>query len=130
MADEFDNNDSNDASDWNEQQQFASIYFGLTRDCKTAFNRKMYFELYDLIISKIQCGLAVIKDEKDIEHLLNVKNLLDNVYTFHKKYPNKQNNTGKNFKDILFMAEVATDIAVNKRLPFLKEKEVFDLTDF
>lgn len=123
-----------DESEWNEQMLYASIYFGLTNQCRMAQSQQNTTWWKDVLSSKI-CHAMGISNDQEKEDLRKMKSTIDEAWAKYSCYPERMRQKGGGSRILydlnnnLFEVEARVDSIVNKHMPFLKRKKAFNIQE-
>lgn len=124
-----------DRSEWNEQQYYASMFFGLTARCRAAQSILNILDWKNAVETKISLVIG-IADDTETEELKRIRKKLNELYSSYLSVNPKHRNSLKSrellseLNEELFESEARIDKITNIHMPFLRFKEKYDPDDW
>jgi len=117
-------------SDWNQQQDFSTIFFELAKFCRLYQTQGRLETWYSFIISKVSHAAGILTEpefEQVISMVSEMTRARDN--TLNCKPHEKQKND-RLLASSLFMNEAKLDRVINSKMPFLNIRKQSDIEGF
>tara|TARA_R100001530_G_scaffold109433_2_gene76829 strand:+ start:1562 stop:1930 length:369 start_codon:yes stop_codon:yes gene_type:complete len=117
-------------SDWNQQQDFSSIYFEIGKFCRLYQQQGNLERWYSFFISKISHCAGIFKEEEfnDVMQMVQeVTAARDDIYSSKEK---EKLRFERFLANGLFLNEAKLDRMVNDKMPFLNIRRKSDIEGF
>lgn len=117
-------------SDWNQQQDFATIFFELVKFCRLYQTKGELDMWYNFIISKVSHSAGILKEE-EFDDVINMVSEMTKARDerFNCKANEKQR-LDRCFANSLFLNESKLDRLINNKMPFLNIRKQSDIEGF
>jgi hypothetical protein len=125
--------DFTNQSEWNEQQYFSSLFFGITAQCRMSQAMGDTLNWKNGVESKISMVMGIADEEKEKPKLREFRQNINNLYNQYISIPLAHKKKGSGLKLLtilnnkLFEVEAEIDSIANKHMPFLKLRPKLDI---